>query len=103
MGKLRTIIRKVDSNQSEIVDTFRKLDYSVTSTATIGKGFPDICAGKWGITYLFEVKDGKKPPSARKLTADEEEWWSSWKGSVHLIESIADAIEFDRKHSKRHG
>lgn len=100
MGKLRTVIRKVDDNQSEIMETLRKLGYSARSTAIIGKGFPDIAAGKWGHNYLFEVKDGKKSPSARKLTEDEEKFWAGWGGSIHLIESIQDVLEFDRKRTR---
>lgn len=97
MGKLRPIIRKIDDNQPEIVAAFRQLGYSVQSTATIGKGFPDLVIGKHGHNHLVEVKDSKKPPSARKLTPDEEKFWESWGGSIHLIESLADVIEFNRK------
>lgn len=93
---------KVDDNQGEIVKALRRLGYSVRSTAQIGKGFPDLVFGKWGITFLAEVKDGKKPPSARMLTPDEEEFWRDWKGSVVLFESVQDVIEFDRKRVARH-
>jgi hypothetical protein len=96
----RSLIRKVDDNHAEIVATFRRLGYSVRSTATLGKGFPDIIAGKWGHNYLCEIKDGSKPPSARKLTEDEETFWQEWRGSIHLIESVQDVIEFDRKRSR---
>lgn len=97
MGRLRTVIRKVDDNQREIVLTLRKLGYSVRSTATIGRGFPDIIFAKSGFNYLAEIKDGKKSPSARKLTKDEEDFWRDWQGSVHLFESVSDVIEFERK------
>lgn len=100
---LRAVIRKVDINQPEIVAAFRRLGYSVQPTHIIGKGFPDLVAGKWGKNYLIEVKNGMSKPSDRKLTADEEEFWKNWKGSIVLIESVDDVIEFDRKHSRGRG
>ena len=42
---------------------------------------------------MVEIKDGEKDPSARKLTKDEEEFWSSWKGEIHKIETEDEAIE----------
>jgi hypothetical protein len=33
------------------------------------------------------------------LTEDEEVFWREWRGSLVLIESVADFIEFDRKRS----
>lgn len=96
--KLRPVIRKVDSNHAEIVKTFRALSYSVQSTATIGKGFPDLIVAKAGTNVLIEIKDGKKSPSARKFTPDEEAFWRTWNGRIILIESIDDVIRYDRKH-----
>lgn len=101
MSNLRPIIRKVDDNQKEIVKAFRDLGYSVRSTAIIGKGFPDIICGKYGHNWLFEIKDGKKRPSERKLSEDEETFWRDWLGSVHLILSVDDVTAFDRKRSHR--
>lgn len=89
---------KVDRNHSEIVAAFRKLGYSVISLAACGHGIPDILAGKRGTNLLAEVKDGNKPPSARKLTEDQEKFWREWKGRIILIESVYDVLEYDRKH-----
>jgi hypothetical protein len=95
----RAVIRKVDDNHAEIIAAFRQLGWSARSTATIGKGFPDAAVGKFGHTYLIEIKDSSKPPSRRKLTEDEERFWREWRGSVIMIESVADVIEFNRKRS----
>jgi hypothetical protein len=62
--------------------------------------FPDAVVGKFGNTFLVEIKDGKKKPSAQKLTEDEETFWKEWRGNLVLIESVADVIEFNRKHSQ---
>lgn len=45
-----------------------------------------------GANLLVEVKDGSKPPSARKLTKDEEEWHEKWTGQIDIWESIDQAM-----------
>lgn len=100
-GGMRTHIRRADDNQPEIVGAFRRLGYSVKVTSSLG-GFVDLVAGKFGHNHLIEVKDSRKRPSARKLTPCEAKFHQDWKGSVHIIESVEDVIEFDRKRSKRH-
>ena len=71
---------------------FRKLGLSVADTSRLGGGFPDLAVGWSGVTALVEVKDGKKSPSRRKLTTDEEEFAKLWKGGVHLVESLDDVL-----------
>lgn len=83
---------KVDANQSEIVDALRKIGASVTPIHTVGKGCPDLIAGFRGKNFLLEVKDGSKPPSARKLTDDEAIWFGNWKGEAHIVETAEQAI-----------
>ena len=36
----------------------------------------------------IEAKDGSKPPSARKLTPDEERFRMDWKGGYRIVENI---------------
>lgn len=81
---------KIDSNQNEIVSYARKLGFSVAITSSLGGGFPDIVLGKNGINFLGEIKDGKKPPSARKLTEPEQKFHNEWRGQICIIESIED-------------
>ncbi len=83
---------RVDANQSEVVDALRKIGASVTPTHQIGNGFVDLVCGFRGKNYLFELKDGTKPPSARKLTDDEAIWFGTWKGEAHVVESAEQAI-----------
>ena len=54
-------------------------------------------AGKQGINYMIEIKDGSKPPSKRRLTPDEEDFHAGWRGRIEVIESVDDVIEFDRE------
>ena len=60
---------RADSNQAEIVDALRKVGASVQPIHTVGGGVPDLLVGFRGQNYLFEVKDGEKAPSDRRLTA----------------------------------
>lgn len=83
---------KVDANQKQIVAALRQAGCSVQSLATIGKGCPDLLVGRNGKNFLFEVKDGAKVPSARKLTDDEKQWHQTWAGQIAVVESIDDAV-----------
>lgn len=84
---------KIDANQPEIVKALRGV-YGVTVTPThaAGDGFPDLCVGFRGQTFLLEVKDGSKPPSARKLTADQEKWHTAWTGQVAVVKDVTEAL-----------
>ena len=84
---------KVDGNQSEIVDALRGIPgCTVTSTAAIGKGFPDIIVGWMGRNYLMEIKDGSLPPSKRKLTSHEKKFHQQWAGQVSVVNSVEEAF-----------
>jgi Holliday junction resolvase len=62
---------RTDTNHAEISQAFRQLGWSVVDCSRAGSGFPDLLVAKNGVMKLVEVKDGLKPPSARKLTEDE--------------------------------
>jgi hypothetical protein len=87
------MIRKVDANQKQLVDALRKIPgVTVFSTHTIGKGVPDIVVGYSGSNYLFEIKDGAKPPSQQKLTPMEVDFFASWKGQVKVATCLDDIL-----------
>ncbi|WP_186425079.1 hypothetical protein [Cupriavidus metallidurans] len=83
---------KVDANQTEIVAALRKIGATVQPLHAVGQGCPDLLVGWRGMTSLLEVKDGKKPPSARKLTEDQEKWHAEWRGQVAVVETVEQAI-----------
>jgi len=83
---------KVDANHGEIVETLRALGASVQSLATVGDGCPDILVGWRGRNTVLEIKDGDKPPSARKLTPREQRWSDEWKGQVMTVMNVMDAV-----------
>jgi Holliday junction resolvase len=76
---------KVDTNHKDVVKALRKEDCTVVSTAAMGRGFPDAVVGISGQTFLVEIKDGAKPPSARSLTSDQVDFICRWKGSPVVI------------------
>jgi len=84
---------KVDANQGEIVAALRKIGATVQPLHAVGQGCPDLLVGWRGMTSLLEVKDGAKPPSARKLTEDQEKWHANWRGQVAVVETVEQAIE----------
>lgn len=84
---------RVDANQKDIVAALRGVGASVTPIHTVGQGCPDLLVGYRGKNFLFEVKDGAKPPSARQLTDDEAVWFGNWKGEAHVIESAQQAVD----------
>jgi hypothetical protein len=61
-------------------------------TASLGNGCPDLVIAFNGKMACVEIKDGTKPPSARKLTLDEVEFMNTWRGKYVIIESVDDVI-----------
>ena len=84
--------RRVDANHAAIVKALRAIGCSVQPLDN-GKGVPDLLVGYRGRNDLFEVKDGDKPPSARRLTADEQRWHAQWRGQVCIVCSVDEAIK----------
>lgn len=84
---------RVDDNQAEIVAALRRAGATVQSLATIGKGCPDLLVAYRQSNILIEVKDGRKPPSARKLTDDEAAWIGRWNAPVFIITSADEAVK----------
>lgn len=82
---------KVDANQAAVVAALRAAGASVQSLAAIGDGCPDLLVGHANMTALLEVKDGSKPPSARQLTPDQQQWHQTWAGGILAIVPDVDA------------
>ena len=88
------IAAKVDANQGEIVRYLRDIPgCKVAITSMVGNGFPDIVVAFMGVNYLFEIKDGAKVPSARKLTPAEKKFHAMWQhaGQVDIVTCVEDA------------
>lgn len=84
---------RVDDNQMEIVRAMRAVGATVR-VITQGDGLPDLLVGYNGHTILMEIKDGNKPPSARKLTDNEQKFFDEWKGgALYKVESVDQALD----------
>lgn len=84
---------RVDENQSEIVGALTQIGASVAMCHAVGAGFPDLCVGWQGKTYLLEVKNPAKPKSKRQLTPSQVEWHRSWRGHVAVVETVTEALD----------
>lgn len=76
---------KIDGNQDQVVSALRAAGATVQSLAAVGDGVPDLLVGYRGHTMLFEVKDGRKPPSQRKMTPEQQKWHAAWNGGTLCI------------------
>jgi hypothetical protein len=85
--------KRVDDNQAKIVKQLRRLGISVQHLHTIGQGCPDLLLGVRNQNFLIELKDEKKPPSAKKLTPDEEEFFNEWRGQVTKCETLEEILK----------
>lgn len=88
--------RRTDSNHTEIAEAFEKLGFSVDKTNDLW----DLTIGYGGLTLLVEVKDGKKPPSKRRLTARAKKFHDTWKGGIRVITCLEDVEEAARTMKK---
>ena len=84
-------VARVDANHREVVAALRQAGVLVLSLAAIGKGCPDLLICVNNRLLLVEIKDGKKIPSARRLTPLEADFAARW--PVHIVESVDDALE----------
>ncbi len=91
------MLSRIDKNQKEIVAFFRSYGATVAHLHEVGKGCPDLCVGYKGENLLVEIKDGSRPPSARKLTPVQKEFHDNWTGKIYIIESVQQAKELLEK------
>ena len=75
--------KRVDANQKEIVEEFRRLGATVY---VVNREF-DLLVGYDGLNWLVEVKDGRKPPSKRVLTFNEQKFHDEWATPIYIIKS----------------
>lgn len=85
---------KRDANHAAIRDALRGLGVWTWDTGGLGDGFPDLMSwdARRGCFVLLEVKDGTKPPSARKLTKAEQDFFDACPGPVYVVNSLDEAL-----------
>lgn len=83
---------KRDGNHTEIVRGLRQAGCQVLDLGAVGDGCPDLLVRRAGRLILMEIKDGAKPPSARKLTPDQLVFHALWGDSVVVVTSLEEAL-----------
>jgi Holliday junction resolvase len=81
---------KRDDNEVEIVNALRAIGASVAHLSS--KGIPDLLVSFKNKLYLIEVK---KPKG--KLTPDQIKFHENWKGEIHIVRTVQEAIEILNK------
>ena len=91
---MRTACRK-DRNHNAISTVFRQFGFTVINTSAFSGKMLDLVVyiGDYHFQFI-EVKDGSKPPSARKLTDDEVAFMRTHHGHCTVIESEEQAKNY---------
>lgn len=82
---------RIDANQPEIVEAFRRLGCSVLITSQL-KRCVDLFIARNNVTAAIEIKDGTLPKSKRRLTEGEMDFMHGWKGLYFIVESLDDVL-----------
>jgi hypothetical protein len=89
--------KKTDANHAAIRDSIRNCGYRVLDLSACGNGVPDIAVMVGDEkSIFFEIKDGDKPPSRRKLTKAEEEWKIFFGSMTYTVISVEEAFDILR-------
>lgn len=86
--------RRRDDNHADIRDGLRDCGFEVEDIGGLGGGIGDLLCKHRGTKRVrfMEVKDPKKPPSARKLTPAEKRM-QALLGELHVVvETLQDAV-----------
>ena len=80
-----------DANEQEVIVALRNAGAYVKQIND--EGFADLLIWFRGRCLIVEVKDGKKPPSARKLTEAEQKFHDEYPGdNLFIVNSAEDAL-----------
>jgi hypothetical protein len=99
--ELRVAVRakKVDATQKEVVKTLQALHVHVESTASIGRGIPDLLCSYRGRWHVIEVKNGLL---GWKFTAAQKDFRKKAHADVVILTCADDAIAWVSRLNKVH-
>ena len=81
-----------DDNESGIIKAMRACGAFVKPIND--EGTFDLLVWYNGHTLVLEVKDGSKPPSARRLTDAEQKFHDEWPGNnLYVVKSVQEALD----------
>ncbi len=78
---------RIDDTQKEIVKRLRAFGCSVHVCSSIGDGYPDLCVGRGGTTFLLECKTG-----LGVLTEAQKKWHATWAGHAAIVRTPEEAL-----------
>lgn len=81
---------KRDENEVEIVKALRAVGASVAHLSS--KGIPDLLVSFRNKLFLMEVK-----MPGKKLTPEQLKFHENWKGEIHIVKSVDEAIQILNK------
>ena len=81
-----------DANAKELTAAFKRMGCSVADLSPLGGGIADALIGYAGLCILCEYKDASKPPSARRLTPDQEKFRMNWTGGYRVVKDLDDVL-----------
>lgn len=77
---------KVDTNQRQIVEAFRKIGFAVIHLHMVGRGVPDLLLSNPSDIWLVEIKSPKnKKGDPESLTTDQIKFHQEWRGKPIII------------------
>ena len=83
--------RRQDDNHGTIVKALALHGFKIFDASHVGRGHPDLTVGfeSWlgPVQFGIEIKDGSKPPSARRLTPAQVEFRKSYPW-VRIVEVL---------------
>ena len=80
-----------DVNEGDIIKAMRAEGAYVK--VINDEGLFDLLVSYRGETLMIEVKDGAKPPSARRLTEAEQKFHDEWPGAdLYIVNSVEEAL-----------
>ena len=81
-----------DANEPAIIEAIKQIGGLVQPITA--KGCPDLLVLYRRRLMLFEIKDGSKIPSKRRLTDDQKRFHEEWsEAPIFVIETIQDAMQ----------
>lgn len=80
-----------DANHGSIVRAFEQLNCRVKDVSSV-PGFADLLVKRGRNIRVVEIKDPNKPPSQRKLTKAERDFWEYWGEDPIIVETLDDVM-----------
>lgn len=88
---------KRDLNHAELVETFKRLGWSVLDMADMGRGMPDVIIGDSQGTYLVEIKNPATYYGRKGLSRSQKSFAETWGGVVHVVKTIDEVVDLTKR------